>query len=59
MNKIKKRGFGSMDKEKQHAIASLGGKRAHELGTAHEWSVKEAMIAGKKGAKARNKKLIK
>ena len=44
-----KRGFASMDKEKQRAISSMGGKRAHQLGHAHEWTSEEAKKAGRKG----------
>ncbi|OQA02950.1 MAG: Stress-induced bacterial acidophilic repeat motif protein [bacterium ADurb.Bin400] len=47
-----KRGFASMDKEKQREIASKGGKVAHEKGTAHEFSSEEAREAGRKGGKA-------
>ncbi len=49
-----KRGFGSPNfgKEKQRAIASKGGKTAHELGTAHEWTAAEAKAAGRKGGLA-------
>jgi uncharacterized protein len=43
------RGFASMDKEKQRAIASKGGRAAHEKGTAHEFSSNEASMAAKKG----------
>ena len=43
------RGFASMDREKQRAIASKGGRAAHEKGTAHEWTIEEARIAGRKG----------
>jgi general stress protein YciG len=43
------RGFASMDKAKQRAIASKGGRAAHEKGTAHEWSSDEAREAGRKG----------
>lgn len=42
-----KRGFASMDEEKQRAIASKGGKAAHEKGTAHEFDSKEAREAGR------------
>lgn len=42
------RGFASMDPERQRAIASQGGKRAHELGTAHQFTPEEARAAGKK-----------
>ena len=43
------RGFAAMPAEKQRKIASLGGKAAHEKGTAHEFTSKEARIAGRKG----------
>lgn len=46
------RGFKSMDKDKQRAIASKGGKAAHRKGTAHEWSPLEAREAGRKGGMA-------
>jgi uncharacterized protein len=44
-----RRGFASMDPERQKEIASRGGKAAHEKGTAHEWSSDEARHAGRKG----------
>ncbi len=44
-----KRGFASMDEEKQKEIASKGGKAAHEKGTAHEFTSEEAREAGRKG----------
>ena len=44
-----RRGFASMDPARQRAIASRGGKAAHEKGTAHEWSSDEARDAGRKG----------
>jgi uncharacterized protein len=43
------RGFASMDDQKQRAIASQGGKAAHESGNAHEFSPDEARKAGRKG----------
>jgi len=43
------RGFASMDREKQKAIASKGGRAAHEKGTAHEFNSNEASEAAKKG----------
>ena len=43
-------GFASMDRVKQRALASAGGKAAHEKGTAHEWTSEEARDAGRKGA---------
>ena len=44
-----RRGFASMDKEKQREIASKGGKAAHAKGTAHEFTPEEAREAGRKG----------
>lgn len=50
------RGFASMDPEKQKRIASIGGKAAHEKGTAHQWTSEEARVAGQKGGRARQRK---
>lgn len=50
-----KRGFAAMDPEQQRAIASKGGKAAHEKGTAHEFTSEEARRAGSKGGQARRK----
>ncbi len=44
-----RRGFASMNPEKQREIASKGGKAAHEKGTAHEFTPDEARNAGRKG----------
>ena len=43
------RGFASMPKEQQRAIAGLGGKAAHAKGRAHTWTHEEAQKAGRKG----------
>lgn len=48
-----RRGFASMDEERQREIASKGGKAAHEKGTAHEFDSAEAAEAGRKGGQAR------
>lgn len=48
-----KRGFASMDPQKQREIASKGGHAAHEKGTAHEFTSEEAREAGRKGGRAR------
>lgn len=48
-----KRGFASMDEEKQREIASKGGKAAHESGNAHEFDSREAREAGRKGGESR------
>ncbi len=47
-----KRGFASMDSNRQREIASKGGKAAHVKGTAHEWTAEEARDAGRKGGTA-------
>ncbi len=51
-NNSDKRGFASMDEDRQREIASEGGKAAHESGHAHEWDSEEARKAGQKGGKA-------
>ena len=47
-----KRGFASMDKERQKLIASQGGKAAHAKGSAHECTADEVRNAGRKGGRA-------
>ncbi len=47
-----KRGFASMDSNKQREIASKGGRAAHAKGTAHEFTSDEARTAGRKGGEA-------
>jgi general stress protein YciG len=47
-----RRGFAAMDREKQRAIASKGGRAAHEKGTAHQFTSDEARAAGRKGGEA-------
>jgi general stress protein YciG len=47
-----KRGFASMDRNRQREIASKGGKLAHLRGQAHEWTPEEAREAGRKGGSA-------
>jgi uncharacterized protein len=49
---IGKRGFASMDRNRQREIASKGGKLAHLRGQAHEWTSEEARVAGRKGGTA-------
>jgi general stress protein YciG len=51
-----KRGFASMDEQKQRAIASKGGQAAHQKGSAHEFTPDEARRAGSKGGKAAHEK---
>src|SRR5258708_5919314 len=56
--KGKSRGFAAMDADRQRAIASKGGKAAHDKGTAHRFTADEAREAGRKGGEAvsRNRK---
>ena len=53
------RGFAAMNKDKQRRIASMGGKAAHRMGVAHEFTSEEARKAGQKGGEARNSGLKK
>jgi hypothetical protein len=55
MSDTSKRGFASMDADKQREIASKGGKAAHEKGTAHEFTSEEAREAGRKGGETVSK----
>lgn len=41
-----RRGFAVMNPKLQRQLAQRGGQRAHELGTAHEWTSAEARAAG-------------
>lgn len=55
MSDTSKRGFASMDEDKQREIASKGGQAAHEKGTAHEFTSEEARQAGRKGGETVSK----
>lgn len=46
------RGFASMDPQRQREIASAGGRAAHQMGVAHEFTSEEARAAGRKGGEA-------
>jgi hypothetical protein len=48
-----KRGFASMSPEERARIASMGGRAAHEQGTAHRFTSEEARAAGSKGGRNR------
>lgn len=52
----KKRGFAALSKERVRELASMGGKAAHEQGTAHIFNVDEAREAGRKGGIASGKR---
>lgn len=56
MSNIHKRGFASMDKEKQKAIAGAGGRAAHVQGKAHKYTSETARAAGSKGGIAAHAK---
>ena len=56
MNKSK-RGFASMSVSKRSAIAKSGGIAAHKQGRAHTYTHDEAVAAGRKGGKAKKKKI--
>lgn len=51
-----KRGFACLSKERRKEIASMGGKRAHELGVAHEYNSETGSIAGRLGGKKSKRK---
>ena len=52
------RGFGSMDRNKQRAIASQGGKASHLQGTAHHWTSETARAAAYKSVEKRKKRKL-
>jgi uncharacterized protein len=56
MTEKRKRGFAAMTPEQQRKIASMGGRAAHERGTAHEWNAMEAAEAGRRGGKAQGRR---
>lgn len=45
----KPRGFQCISLERRREISSMGGKCAHQLGVAHEYTSEEARSAGRKG----------
>ena len=44
-----RRGFATWSPERQREVASLGGRRAHEKGSAHQYSIEEARANGRIG----------
>jgi uncharacterized protein len=50
------RGFAALSPERRKEIAAAAGKRAHELGVAHQWTPKEAALASKRGWKVAPKR---
>lgn len=55
MIKKRKSGFANMDLAKRREIASMGGKKAHELNKAHRFTSQEALQAVKKTRHYRKK----
>jgi general stress protein YciG len=51
----RRRGFASMDTDRQKEIAAKGGKAAHAYGRAHEFTADEARAAGRKGGESISK----
>lgn len=47
-----RRGFAVMTPERRREIAAMGGRAAHEKGTAHCFTTETAKVAGSKGGKA-------
>lgn len=45
----KRKGFASMTPERRSEIARQGGRTAHALGVAHEYTPESARAAGRKG----------
>lgn len=45
-----------MNEIDRQAACSKGGKRAHAIGKAHEWTSAEARAAGRKGAETNRRK---
>ncbi len=54
-NRKSRRGFASMDADRQREIARRGGIIAHQRGAAHEWDSNEARRAGKIGGSKRSR----
>ncbi len=49
----KPRGFAALSKDERWEMSHKGGRTAHRLGRAHQWTPEQAREAAKKGAAAR------
>lgn len=58
MNGNSRKGFASLSKAQRAKVARLGGKTAHLLKRAHEYTKAEASRAGKIGGSKRSKDLL-
>lgn len=47
------RGFAALSIERRREIARMGGRHAHKVGRAHQFTTEEARAAGRKGAASR------
>ncbi len=47
----RKYGFEGMSPERRREISALGGRTAHQKGTAHKWNSEEAQRAGRIGGR--------
>jgi uncharacterized protein len=47
------RGFAALSPARRREIASMGGRKAHQDGRAHQFTSEEASAAGKKGVAVR------
>lgn len=48
----KPQGFAAISPERRREITRKGGKAAHAMGTAHQFTPEEARVAGRKGGQA-------
>jgi len=56
MTEVIRKNFASLDSVERQRIASMGGKKAHELGKAHKYTSETAKLASAKGVAARREK---
>jgi hypothetical protein len=56
MTEVVRKNFASLDAVERQRIASLGGKKAHELGKAHTYTSETAKLASAKGVAVRQRK---
>lgn len=56
MTEKRRRGFAVLPIAQRKAIASRGGKAAHDQGTAYEWTSEQARAAGRKGGLSKGRR---
>ena len=52
-----RRGFALMTPDRLREVSRTGGRRAHQLGHAHQWTKREARSAGTIGGKKRGEQI--